>query len=178
MNVAKPLKLYTPEEFEQMTKEEHITYELIDGLVMMSPRPAAKHQKVSMRLASAFLGQLKNTDCDVIQEFDLVLEHNIFVPDLMITCGDKFEGNRHEKAPLIVIEIISPSSASRDYLVKRHKYEQLGIKEYWIVSPEEECIDVLCFADASHTNYCVKDNPMLTSCIMPELTLDLNAVFE
>ncbi len=44
MNVAKPFKLYTLDEFEQMTKEEHITYELIDGIVMMSPRPAAKHQ--------------------------------------------------------------------------------------------------------------------------------------
>ena len=178
MNVAKPLKQYTLEEFEQMTKEEHITYELIDGILMMSPRPAAKHQKAGMRLASAFLDQLKNTDCDVIQEFDLLLEHQIFVPDLMITCGDKFEGNRHEKAPLIVVEIISPSSASRDYLVKRHKYEQLGIKEYWIVSPEEQCIDVLCFTDASHTNYCLKDNPILTSCTISELTLDLNNVFE
>jgi len=178
MNVAKPLKHYTLEEFEQMTKEEHITYELIDGLVMMSPRPAAKHQKVSMRLASAFLNQLKNTNCDVIQEFDLMLEHQIFVPDLMITCGDKFEGNRYEKAPLIIIEIVSPTSMSRDYVVKRNKYEQLEIQEYWIVSPEEECIDVLCFTDSSHTNYCVKDNPLLTSCTLPELTVDLTGIFE
>ena len=41
MNVAKSLKLYTIEEFEQMTKEEHLTYELIDGIVMMLPRPVA-----------------------------------------------------------------------------------------------------------------------------------------
>jgi len=39
MNVAKPLKLYTLEEFEQMAREDGWNYELIDGLVMMSPRP-------------------------------------------------------------------------------------------------------------------------------------------
>ena len=178
MNVAKPLKLYTIEEFEQMTKDEHITYELIDGIIMMSPRPAAKHQKISMRLSAAFLNLLKDTNCDAIQEFELALDHQRFVPDLMIACNDEFEGNRYEKVPQIVIEIISSSSVSRDCFVKRNKYEQLGIPEYWIVSPEEQCIDVLCFADASHTNYCVKDNPILTSCTIPELTIDLNNVFE
>ena len=177
MNVAKPLKLYTLEEFEQMTKEEHITYELIDGLVMISPRPAAKHQLVSGNLYAELRAVLRKNNCNVIQEFDLMLEHQIFVPDLMITCGDKFEGNRYENAPLIIIEIVSPTSMSRDYVVKRNKYEQLGIQEYWIVSPEEECIDVLCFTDSSHTNYCVKDNPLLTSCTLPELTVDLTGIF-
>jgi len=178
MNVAKPLKFYTIEEFEQMTKDEHITYELIDGLVMMSPRPAAKHQKVSMKLSSAFLSQLRNTNCDVIQDFELALDNQRFVPDLMITCGDKFEGSRYEKLPQIVIEIVSPSSVSRDCFVKRMKYAQLGIPEYWIVSPEEQCIDVLCFTDSSHTNYCVKGNPILTSCSISELTVDLSTIFE
>ena len=178
MNVTKPLKLYTIEEFEQMAKDEHITYELIDGIVMMSPRPAAKHQHASGNLYAELRATLRQKNCDIIPDFELALGHQRLVPDLMITCNDKFEGNRYEKIPQIVIEIISPSSASRDYLVKRNKYEQLGIPEYWIVSPEEECIDVLCFTDTSHTNYCVKDNPVLTSCTIPDLTIDLNNVFE
>ena len=178
MNVAKPFKLYTLDEFEQMTKEEHITYELIDGIVMMSPRPAAKHQLTCGNLYAELRTTLRQKNYNIIFEFDLLLEHNYLVPDLMIACEDKFEGNRYEKVPQIIVEIISPSSASRDYLVKRNKYEQLGIPEYWIVSPEEQCIDVLCFTDASHTNYCVKDNPILTSCSIPELTIDLNNVFE
>lgn len=178
MNVAKPLRQYTLEEFEQMVKEDHLTYELIDGIIMMSPRPAAKHQRASGNLYAELRTALRQKNCDVIQEFDLVLENNHFVPDLMITCGDSFEGNRHEKPPLIAIEIISPTSTSRDYIIKRHKYEQLGIKEYWIVSPEEQCIDVLCFTDASHANYCTKENTILTSCTLPELSLDLNTIFE
>lgn len=43
MNVAKPLKLYTQDEFEQMEKEANLNYELIDGMVMMSPRPTLEH---------------------------------------------------------------------------------------------------------------------------------------
>lgn len=178
MTAAETLKVCTLEEFEQMTKNEHNIYEFIDGIVMMSPRPAAKHQYTSGNLYAELRNLLRGSDCSVIQEFELILENNVFVPDIMITCGDKFEGTRHETAPFIAIEIISPSSASRDYLIKRHKYEQLGIQEYWIVSPDEQCIDVLCFTEATHKNYCTKNNPVLTSCTLPNLTLDLNNIFE
>ena len=173
MNALKPLRIDF-DAFELLPKEDGWRYELIDNLVMMSPRPAARHQKVSGRLFAALLAQFKGQNCDVIQELDLVLDGQYLIPDLMITCNDVFDGNRYEKVPLIVIEIISPSTASVDYITKRHKYEQLEVQEYWIVSPEEQCISVISFATNEQERYC-EGNAI--SFVLPHIAVDLAEVF-
>ena len=177
MNVAKPLKLYTLEEFELIEKEENLTYELIDGVVMMSPRPALKHQLVAANLHDAISPIVKKLGCYALSEIELALDNDYIVPDMSVICDDissLLEAARYKKAPLIVIEIISPSSVSRDYVTKRYKYAQLGIREYWIVSPEEKCIDVFDFTTDTHMNYCSSD---VISAVLPELTIDLEQIF-
>ncbi len=168
-------KRYTFEEFEAMPKQDGVNYELIDGIILMSPRPTVTHQKISLRLASALLNALKEKNCDVVQEIDLVLEGNNLIPDILVTCNEQFEGKRHEKPPLIVIEIVSPSSASRDFITKLQKYEQLGIKEYWIVVPEEKSIWVICFAQNSRNHYY---SGQVISSVLPDLTIYLDEIFE
>ena len=174
MNAVKPLRI-SFDEFERLPKEDGFRYELLDNLVMMSPRPAAKHQKVSGRLFAELLMRLKGQNCDVIQELDLVIDGQYLIPDLMVICNDTFEGNRYEKPPLIVIEIISPSSASIDYMTKRHKYEQLGVQEYWIVSPEEQCISVISFTTGQQERYC---EGTAISFVQTNISADLANVFE
>lgn len=162
-------------EFEQMKKQDGLTYELIDGVVMMSPRPAARHQLISLRLSATLYGILTGKPCTPIQELDLVLEGQNFVPDLMIVCDEGLEDMAHyEKPPVIVVEIVSPSSGSRDYFVKRQKYEELGIQEYWIVSPEEKCIMVIAFGSGQQARYC---DGQAKSFVMPEILFDLKQVF-
>ena len=174
MGDMKNLCAMTVEIFERMPKEEGINYELIDGTVMMSPRPAIKHQKISGRLFAALWNILKGKNCEPIQEIDLVLEDNHFVPDLMVICNDTLDGTRYEMPPLIVLEIVSPTSSSRDYITKRHKYEQLGIKEYWIVSPEEKCITVFDFASGTNMMYCEEQ---VKSSVLPDIIILLSDIF-
>ncbi|MBO5366225.1 MAG: Uma2 family endonuclease [Peptococcaceae bacterium] len=174
MNVAKPLKLYTLEEFEQMAREDGWNYELIDGLVMMSPRPSLEHQSISGNIYFELRNILKGSNCNPIQEIDLVVDKNNLIPDLAVICNDELKGKRYEKAPIIVIEIASFSSISRDYVTKRNKYEQLGIQEYWVVSPDEKCIDVFDFAANKHMNYC---SGKVQSSVLPEIEIDLDAIF-
>ena len=174
MNVAKPLKLYTVEEFEQMEKEEHLTYELIDGVVMMSPRPAKTHQNISGNLYFEMRNALKHTNCKPLQEVDLALNHDIMVPDIMVLCNDNMQGTRQTTPPLIVVEIVSPSSSGCDYMLKRLKYQQLGIEEYWIVSPEEKCIWVIHYAEQAEHHYCDGE---AKSVVLPELVIDLEQIF-
>ncbi|MBQ3205805.1 MAG: Uma2 family endonuclease [Peptococcaceae bacterium] len=174
MNVANPLKLYTVEEFEQMEKEEHLTYELIDGVVMMSPRPAKTHQNISGNLYFEMRNALKHTNCKPLQEVDLALNHDIMVPDIMVLCNDNMQGTRQTTPPLIVVEIVSPSSSGRDYMLKRLKYQQLGIEEYWIVSPEEKCIWVIHYAEQAEHHYCDGE---AKSAVLLELVIDLEQIF-
>jgi len=174
VNVAKPLKLYTVEEFEQLEKNEHLTYELIDGVVMMSPRPAKKHQDISGNLYFEMRNALKNTPCKPLLEVDLALKHDVLVPDLMVLCNDTMEGTRQTTPPLIVVEIVSPSSTSRDYMLKRLKYQQLGIQEYWIVSPDDKCVWVIHYAQGVEQHYC---DGMVQSAVLPELAVNLEQIF-
>ncbi len=105
-------------EFEAMAKNEQLNYELIDGVVLMSPRPSLEHQNVSGNLYFELRQQLKDADCKPILEVDLVLANDSLVPDLMIICDQELQGKRYEKPPLIVMEIISPTSASRDHIIQ------------------------------------------------------------
>ncbi len=178
MSLAKPLEQITLTAFEQMEKEDALIYELIDGIVMMSPRPAIRHQIISGNLRDAFNRILKPLGCHTIPEIELALNDDIIIPDLSVICDELsnfVDSTRYDKPPRIVVEIVSPSSASRDYVVKRHKYEQLGIQEYWIVSPEEQCIWVFSFKDNEQFHYC--DSQSAQSYIIPELTVDLNEIF-
>ena len=175
MNVAKPLNRTTFDEFQQITKEEHVTYELIDGIVMMSPRPSIKHQQISGKLHMALWHILKKKNCTPILEADLIIQEQNFVPDLMIVCDEGLDDMTHyDKPPLIVVEIISPSSGSRDYFVKRRSYKEIGVQEYWIVSPEEKCIMVICFSSDEECRYC---DGIVKSYVMPEIEIALEDIF-
>lgn len=177
MNVAKPLKLYTLEEFEQMEKDDFSQYELIDGVVMMSPRPALKHQLISANLHAALSPLVKKRGCYILSEIELLLEDDCIVPDLSIICDEIsnfINDMRYQKPPLIVIEIVSPTSVSRDYMLKRSKYEKLGVQEYWIVSPDETCVWVVDYVQNEQYHYC---DGQVHSNRFPELAVAIEDIF-
>ena len=74
----------------------------------------------------------------------LLSKFDVFAPDLLYVyreCAAALDGGQHVKgAPDLVIEIGSPGTRQRDETIKRRRYEQFGVAEYWVVDPE---IDVL-----------------------------------
>ncbi len=174
MTEIRKLQKTSIEEFLAMPKEEGWNYELIDGMVMMSPRPAMKHQRISSRLLVSLWGSLKEKDCEPVQEVELALNEDRLIPDLMVICNDNLDSTRYEKPPLIAIEIVSPSSVSRDFYTKRQKYARLGVQEYWIVSPEEKCIIVISFATNEDTQFC---EGTVKSFVLPEIEINLENIF-
>lgn len=124
---------------------------------------------------AALYHRLKGKNCEPIQEIDLVLQNEYFIPDLMVVCDENLDDMiRYEKPPLIAIEIISPSSGSRDYFVKRNRYEELGIQEYWIVPQEEKCVMVIEYSTKKQERYC---DGKLKSFVLPEIEIDLTDIF-
>ena len=177
MNVAKPLKYMTYEEFLIIEQQEGINYEFIDGAVMMSPRPAGAHQMISGNLFAELRSILRGKGCVPLLEMDLILDENNFIPDLMIICDDAKidELKNYNKPPKIVIEIVSPASTSRDCFTKRLKYEKLGVDEYWIVHPEEKCIDLFYYAESIHEHYCEE---VVKSIVLPDVVIELEKIFD
>ena len=114
-------------------------WELIDGIPLaMSPAPLRKHQLLASELIYHFRNQLDDClECEVLGEIDYkVSDDTILRPDIVLTCGETNEAYL-TKAPEIVVEIISKSTAKRDEKYKFKIYEAEKVKYYVLVYPED-----------------------------------------
>lgn len=120
--------------------------ELIDGkVVMMSPRPSFNHNQAAYNIATLFANHLRGRKCTPIADgMDLYLdEKNRFVPDFMVVCDpDKIKSDGIHGAPDLVVEVLSPSTMRNDKTIKKEIYAKCGVREYWLVSPDEKSVEI------------------------------------
>jgi Uma2 family endonuclease len=126
-------------------------WELIDGIPYnMSPAPSNTHQRVSISISSLFYNYLTDKPCEVRSApFDVRLSEqdqmtaNVVQPDISIICDShKMDEHGCKGAPDLIVEILSPRTAQRDRRDKFRLYEKYGVREYWIVDPLHETIEV------------------------------------
>ena len=139
---------------EYLDLGEEVRYEVIDGKVYnMSPAPSTKHQAVQREILTEFTIYLRGKKCSVFgspidvcfSEADSDIKHikEWVEPDLVIVCDkNKIKEKRIVGVPDLVVEILSKSTAKKDKLIKFNRYQSAGVKEYWIVDPSNEHIDV------------------------------------
>jgi len=143
---VKLLPHYTLEEWEQWEGR----WELIDGIpYAMSPMPTPKHQRISLLIGSLLDEALEECKkCVSLISVDWVVsEDTVLEPDNLIVCSedlekDLFEKKRLEFPPVVVFEILSPSTREKDRIVKFQIYEEQGVKYYVIVDPDTEEVEV------------------------------------
>ena len=136
------IKTKTPLE-KYLELPEGYPAELIEGEIVVAPSPGVRHQEIAIDISSKmrFFADERKAG-KVLYEIDVHFdEENVLRPDVIFVknenraiIGEKWI----EGAPDIVVEILSPSSATRDLLVKKDLYESFGVKEYWIIDPENE----------------------------------------
>lgn len=129
-------------------------WELIDGEARaMSPAPSRLHQQVLTRLAAQIVPALEDGPCEVyVAPFDVRLPRGdepddeietVLQPDLSIICDpEKLDGAGCRGAPDWVIEVLSPATEARDRVHKRALYERHGVREVWLVDPEDRTVTV------------------------------------
>ena len=166
---AGDLKPVTLEEFEAMEKDERFNYELIDGVVMMSPSPTFEHQTIGIKLSHKLMGSLESTDCQPLYEYDISFNSNVFKPDVMIFCHNNTD------LPEIVFEILSPSTRQRDILIKPLRYQEMGVKEYWIVDPKVKTVTVHDFINQTAETYGIGET--IYSKAIPEIVIAVSDIF-
>jgi prevent-host-death family protein len=136
----------TYEEFLELTESSEQRYELIDGVVYNLAAPSYKHQKAVQEILGTFYIWFKGKDCvPLTSPFDITLpkaEDNICVvqPDVFVIC-DKTnldDKGKYLGTPTLVVEVLSPSTRSKDMIQKLDLYKECGVKEYWIVDPIRE----------------------------------------
>lgn len=131
---------------------ENIRAELIDGQFYNMSAPSRVHQKILMFLSNRIANYIstKKGECEVYPApFAVKLFDNnktIVEPDISVICApDKLTDRGCTGAPDWIIEIISPSTSSHDYVRKLHLYADAGVREYWIVNPVKRNIFVYFF---------------------------------
>ncbi len=159
-------------------------FELIEGELLMTPSPVPKHQRISGKLEFALrkfvtendLGELFDAPCDVYLD-----DENVVQPDILFIAKERLSiiGEKNIKgAPDLLIEIISESSAYRDMVQKKKLYARFGVKEYWIVIPEEKLIEIYILKDNAFQLYkTYSGDDTLDSPYLKSLKIVLKEVF-
>ncbi len=147
-------ELITLEQYENLP--ENIRAEVFEGQIYYMASPSQIHQAILTELLVSIRSYLKKKggNCQVFPApFDVKLSGHpltIVQPDIMVVCDkDKLDGKRCNGAPDFIIEIISPSNPSDDYIRKLYYYKNYGVREYWIVDPRSQTILVYFFEQDS-----------------------------
>ena len=177
-------KYYTYKDYMQWS--ENVRYELINGIpCMMAPAPSESHQDISGNLYFQLKNFLTGKSCKVFYApFDVCLnadgddEKDVVQPDLLVVCDhNKLDGKRCNGTPDMIVEILSPSTLKHDTLVKFQKYQNAGVREYWIVDPVHETVQV-CILDNNKyyvTMYGEKDKIPVK--VLPGCKINMSKVF-
>jgi Uma2 family endonuclease len=129
------VEYYTYNDYKQWKGD----WELIDGIPMaMAPSPMRKHQSIASKIISNLDKQIDECiSCEVLGEVDYKIEEDTLLrPDVVLTCGETHEAYL-TKAPEIIVEIISKSTAKRDEKYKFDIYEAEKVKYYILIYPED-----------------------------------------
>jgi prevent-host-death family protein len=138
----------TYEEFLELVEASDQRFELIDGVVYNMASPSFMHQHIIHEVHGAFYIWFKGKKCvPLTAPFDVTFlkaEDNICVvqPDIIVMCDKESvdKEGRYKGIPTMVIEVLSPSTRSKDMLKKLDLYKQCGVSEYWIIDPLNEHI--------------------------------------
>jgi Uma2 family endonuclease len=131
-------------------------YELYDGSLLVSPQPKIPHGRAVTRLHRLLLSQAPDgVFVGQTLGVDMFRRTTYFVPDLLVgweSALDK-DGDVLEPAEVtLVVEVLSPSNARKDLVLKRHEYPRAGIPRYWIVDPEAGTLTVLALPERAGTS--------------------------
>lgn len=181
---------YTYADYLTWKLEEYV--ELIKGKIFwMSPAPAVRHQKISMRLTGALYNALSQSPCQLFAApFDVRLyrknkkngepARTVVQPDLCVICDpSKLDEQGCDGAPDLIVEILSPGNSKKEMKDKFEVYEESGVQEYWLVHPTEKTVIVYRLNDEGQYIGIrpFTDDDLLTTPIVPNLSLVLSEVF-
>ncbi len=186
-----PGKLYSYADYFRWKFMERV--ELIKGFIYkMSPAPSSGHQSVSLKLTLKIGNYFENKSCRVFAApFDVRLpdakkqknDEEVFTviqPDICVVCdAEKIDDRGCIGAPDLVIEILSPGNTQKEMGVKFALYEENGVKEYWLVQPQDKVILVYVLKDSKY--YGLKPftaDDEITSTLFPELSFKVTEIFE
>lgn len=136
-----PARPLTRADWEALPEDDGYRYELIDGELVVSAAPRVRHQVVLSGLNDLMRAA---APADVLVLFAplavFLSDDSILEPDLVVAPRDRFEEMGIESAPLLAVEVLSPSTRLVDLTRKRDRLRRAGCPHYWVVDPDEPSV--------------------------------------
>lgn len=184
---------------KQYTYADYLTWrfnervELIKGwLYKMSPAPRRYHQKIEGVIFNKIFNYLEKKACEVYQSpFDVRLKKNkgqddeidtVVQPDICIICDlEKLDDAGCLGAPDLIVEVLSVSTAKKDYNEKFNLYEENDVKEYWIADPANKSIEIFSLINSKYESLGlfneIEGKKEVVGSLFPELKIPLTSIF-
>lgn len=181
---------YTYEDY--LKWDDNIRCELIDGIPYLLASPSISHQLIVGNIYVKFREYLNDKSYKVFAApLDVLLPQNdnteekdidvVVQPDVFVVCDENKikNGKNCNGAPDLVIEVLSPATASRDFIKKQILYEKAGVKEYWIVSPDEK--NIVVFRMNEYMKYDIHgmytEHSIIKAGMFPDIEISLKDIF-
>ena len=164
--------------------DDGIRYEIVNGVLVMTPAPSPEHQDIVGELYAALRTHIKLASLGRVfmGPIDVDLgSKNVYQPDVVVLLNehlDRVQAKKIVGAPDLVIEVASPSTAALDRLTKYEAYARARIAEYWIVKPERQTVEVFVLEDGKYRSLGVfSGQAALPSQVIPELPVRVEQFF-
>jgi Uma2 family endonuclease len=168
--------------------DDGLRHEIIDGEHYVTASPVTRHQLLVGRLHFEIELHLRahpGSGQVFLAPFDVVLSHwDVVEPDLLLIGPDQpdiLTAKNVQGPPALVIEVMSPSTLSRDERLKRDLFNRVGVREYWLVNPDASIVTIHRRDDGGHfgeaSSLAAAEHGELTTPLLPGLRVALDALF-
>ncbi len=185
-------KRYTYADY--LTWMDNVRRELYNGFInLMTPAPSRKHQRISTNLVSIFWNFLRYKSCEVYHapsdvrlpkdknDYDDKTITTVVQPDIYVICDlSKMDDKGCLGAPDLIVEIVSANNSKRDVKDKFEIYQEHGVREYWIVNPNDENVTVFLLDKNGKFQFVgmyAGDDKIPVNIFKGDLRIDLSEVF-
>jgi Uma2 family endonuclease len=157
-------------------------FQLIDGDIFQMASPSVEHQAILRELLLEFGNWLKGKPCQVFAApLDVRLfpkednsDKTVVQPDLLVVCDKgKIGKGSINGAPDLVVEIVSPSNSHRELFLKFQYYLEAGVREYWVIDPEEKRALIHIYENGHYISTGCKGNASIPVTVLPGLVINL-----
>ncbi len=163
-------------------------HEVIDGVHYVTPSPEVRHQAIVVRLVLGIGNHLQSNPHlgrVFVAPLDVVLSHHDIVePDVLFVATEQaaiLTEKNVQGPPALVIEVLSHSTRKRDAQAKRRLFERSGVREYWLVDPELDTVQVLRMTPQGKllrvAELSMENDETLTTPLLPDWALALRDIF-
>ena len=159
--------------------------EMIDGVFYDMAAPTFIHQKIGLMIAIAFddyISKNKGNCITSVAPTDVQLDSDdktMVQPDVLVVCNrDKIIKARVVGAPDLIVEVLSPSNWYMDIVRKKDKYQRAGVREYWIVLPEQKRVLVYVFEKEADYKEYTFDDKIPVAIWKNECKVDFKSIYE